>query len=42
MPWRTIPGGMYAGTDDDVTTFGVGATFVASTKRPMTKPSIRS
>lgn len=28
----TIPGGMYTGTDEDVTTFGVGATFVASTK----------
>lgn len=28
----TIPGGMYKGTDNDVTTFGVGATFVASTK----------
>jgi TRAP transporter TAXI family solute receptor len=27
----TIPGGMYNGTDSDVTTFGVGATFVAST-----------
>ncbi len=27
----TIPGGMYKGTDSDVTTFGVGATFVAST-----------
>ncbi|MBS9717311.1 TAXI family TRAP transporter solute-binding subunit [Pseudohalocynthiibacter aestuariivivens] len=26
----TIPGGMYAGTDDDTTTFGVGATFVTS------------
>ena len=26
----TIPGGMYRGTDDDVTTFGVGATFVTS------------
>lgn len=30
----TIPGGMYAGTDDDVTTFGVGATFVSSTNTP--------
>ncbi|MBW8637777.1 TAXI family TRAP transporter solute-binding subunit [Hoeflea sp. WL0058] len=30
----TIPGGMYAGTDDDTTTFGVGATFVASTDTP--------
>jgi len=28
----TIPGGMYKGTDSDVTTFGVGATFVTSTK----------
>jgi len=27
----TIPGGMYTGTDEDVTTFGVGATFVSST-----------
>ena len=27
----TIPGGMYNGTDVDVTTFGVGATFVSST-----------
>ena len=26
----TIPGGMYRGTDEDVETFGVGATFVAS------------
>ncbi len=26
-----VPGGMYRGTDDDVTTFGVGATFVSST-----------
>ena len=26
----TIPGGMYRGTDGDVTTFGVGATFVTS------------
>ncbi|MCY6382623.1 TAXI family TRAP transporter solute-binding subunit [Hoeflea prorocentri] len=30
----TIPGGMYAGTDDDVTTFGVGATFVSSSNTP--------
>jgi len=30
----TIPGGMYAGTDEDVTTFGVGATFVSSTNVP--------
>ncbi len=27
----TIPGGMYRGTDADVRTFGVGATFVSST-----------
>lgn len=27
----TIPAGMYKGTDVDVTTFGVGATFVSST-----------
>jgi TRAP transporter TAXI family solute receptor len=27
----TIPGGMYTGTDADVETFGVGATFVSST-----------
>ncbi|MEM9524256.1 MAG: TAXI family TRAP transporter solute-binding subunit [Pseudomonadota bacterium] len=26
----TIPGGMYRGTDEDVKTFGVGATFVTS------------
>lgn len=26
----TIPGGMYRGTSEDVTTFGVGATFVSS------------
>ena len=30
----TIPGGMYRGTDNDVKTFGVGATFVSSTKTP--------
>ncbi len=30
----TIPGGMYTGTDADVTTFGVGATFVSSTETP--------
>ncbi|KMK65738.1 TAXI family TRAP transporter solute-binding subunit [Puniceibacterium sp. IMCC21224] len=30
----TIPGGMYAGTDDDVTTFGVKATFVTSADVP--------
>ncbi|NRA86587.1 MAG: TAXI family TRAP transporter solute-binding subunit [Rhizobiales bacterium] len=28
----TIPGGMYRGTDGDVATFGVGATFVTSSK----------
>ena len=28
----TIPGGMYTGTPDDVETFGVGATFVSSSK----------
>ncbi|WP_380057399.1 TAXI family TRAP transporter solute-binding subunit [Falsihalocynthiibacter sp. SS001] len=27
----TIPGGMYRGNDEDVQTFGVGATFVSST-----------
>jgi len=27
-----IPGGMYTGTDADIETFGVGATFVASSK----------
>ncbi len=30
----TIPGGMYAGTDGDTETFGVGATFVTSAKVP--------
>lgn len=30
----TIPGGMYKGTDADVTTFGVGATFISSTNVP--------
>ena len=30
----TIPGGMYPGQDADVTTFGVGATFVSSTAVP--------
>jgi len=29
-----IPGGMYAGTDTDTTTFGVGATFVTSIDVP--------
>lgn len=28
----TIPGGMYRGSDEDVKTFGVGATFVSSSK----------
>ncbi len=28
----TIPGGMYTGTPDDTMTYGVGATFVSSTK----------
>lgn len=30
----TIPGGMYAGNDQDTTTFGVGATFVTSADVP--------
>ncbi|MCP3954804.1 MAG: TAXI family TRAP transporter solute-binding subunit [Desulfobacterales bacterium] len=30
----TIPGGMYRGTDSDTKTFGVGATFVSSSKVP--------
>ncbi|APZ53984.1 TAXI family TRAP transporter solute-binding subunit [Salipiger abyssi] len=30
----TIPGGMYAGNDEDTTTFGVGATFVTSSEVP--------
>ena len=30
----TIPGGMYTGTPNDVTTFGVGATFVTSSNVP--------
>ena len=30
----TIPGGMYRGTADDITTFGVGATFVSSADVP--------
>jgi len=29
--YATIPGGMYTGTDEDTTTFGVRATFVTST-----------
>jgi len=31
----TIPGGMYRGNADDVQTFGVGATFVTSTRVPV-------
>lgn len=30
----SIPGGMYRGSDEDTTTFGVGATFVSSTNTP--------
>lgn len=30
----TIPGGMYAGNDDDTQTFGVRATFVTSSNVP--------
>ena len=30
----TVPGGMYKGTDNDVSTFGVGATFITSTDVP--------
>ena len=30
----TIPGGTYKGTDEDVTTFGVGATFITSADVP--------
>ena len=30
----TIPGGMYRGSDEDVATFGVGATFVSSADVP--------
>ena len=30
----TIPGGMYSGTKNDTKTFGVGATFVSSSKVP--------
>lgn len=30
----TIPGGMYRGNENDVTTFGVGATFVSSSQVP--------
>jgi len=32
--YATIPGGMYEGTPDDVTTFGVKATFVTSASVP--------
>lgn len=32
--YAVIPGGMYRGTDMDVNTFGVGATFVSSAKVP--------
>ncbi|MFZ7125820.1 MAG: TAXI family TRAP transporter solute-binding subunit [Desulfobacterales bacterium] len=32
--FATLPAGMYRGTDKDVTTFGVGATFVSSAKVP--------
>ena len=32
--FATIPGGMYRGTDEDTKTFGVGATFVSSSKVP--------
>ena len=32
--YATIPGGMYAGNPDDIHTFGVGATFVTSTRVP--------
>jgi TRAP transporter TAXI family solute receptor len=32
--YATIPAGMYRGTDTDVKTFGVGATFVSSAKVP--------
>ena len=32
--YATIPGGMYRGNPDDVTTFGVGATFVTSSAVP--------
>jgi TRAP transporter TAXI family solute receptor len=30
--YATIPAGMYKGLDEDVTVFGVGATFISSTK----------
>ena len=32
--YATIPGGMYRGSPNDTKTFGVGATFVTSTKTP--------
>jgi len=32
--YATIPGGMYSGNPEDVKTFGVGATFVSSTRVP--------
>jgi len=32
--WATIPAGMYPGQDEDVKTFGVGATFVSSADVP--------
>ena len=32
--WATIPGGMYKGNPNDIKTFGVGATFVSSTRAP--------
>lgn len=32
--YAVIPGGMYNGNPDDIKTFGVGATFVASTNTP--------
>ena len=30
--WANIPGGMYSGNPNDIKTFGVGATFVTSTR----------
>ena len=32
--YATIPGGMYMGNDSDTKTFGVGATFVSSSRTP--------
>ncbi len=32
--YATLPAGMYKGLDQDVTVFGVGATFISSTKTP--------